>query len=297
MKRAELPVVVLLSPGVKMRVGPHRLYNRITRELCDLGFTVFKFDFAGLGDSEGELDRELLAQVYNDTENGAFVADSEDALDWLEKNYRQSKFIVGGLCGGAITGILLGSRDSRVQGLISLGMTTTLAMGEARTRFATQAELASLRRGYVHRLFNIKSWLRLLTFQSDYRTIARAVGQLFRRRKSAPPSESQGTPGQKADAASNANPLFPPAFFAMTSKKKPILLIFSGADRLYWDFDEKFAQPFSSQLSDVRDLYELHIVENANHVFSLREWEQKMLELTCNWLETNFGSLNRSSGK
>lgn len=283
------PVIVLLSPGVKMRVGPHRLYNRMTAELNELGFTVFKFDFFGLGDSEGELDREMLAQVYNDTETGMFVDDSADALNWLQENRGAERFLLGGLCGGAITGILLASDDTRVEGLISLGMTVTLAMGPDRTKFASQGELASLRKGYIRRLFRPKSWLRLLTFQSDYRTMLKSVGQLFKKKKTPPATvATTAPPPPDENSLSNANPRFPPAFFAMTRQDRKILLIFSGSDRLFWDFDEKFAQPYAAQLAEVESAYELHIVKDANHVFSFREWEQEMLGLTRNWLLKNF---------
>ena len=53
--RADLPVIVLLSPGVKMRVGPGRLYVPLTQTLVEMGYRVFRFDFFGLGDSSGEV--------------------------------------------------------------------------------------------------------------------------------------------------------------------------------------------------------------------------------------------------
>ena len=283
------PLVVLLSPGVKMRVGPHRLYNRMTDTLNSLGYRVFKFDFWGLGDSEGELDRELLAEVYNDTESGAFVNDGVDALNWLQAKLGVDSFIVGGLCGGAITGILLASDDDRVKGLISLGMTVTLAMGATdRVKFATQGELASLRKGYLQRLLRPKSWLRLLTFQSDFSTILKSIGQLFRKKKTAPPPPTK-VDATKQRETSNANPLFPPAFFSMARSGRKILLIFSGSDRLYWDFDEKFAQPHATELEEVKQAFDLHVVKDANHVFSFREWEHDMLRLLSDWLRENFG--------
>lgn len=278
------PIIVLLSPGVKMRVGPHRLYNRMTESFNGLGFSVFKFDFAGLGDSEGELNRKLLAEVYNDTESGSFVNDSLDALKWLEKEHGHQTFILAGLCGGAITGILTAKEDKRAVGLISLGMTVTLAMGWGdRARFASQGELASLRKGYFRRMRNPMSWLRLLTFKSDISTIMRSLGQLFFRKKRSLPTTNDGSQQQ-----SNANPLFPPAFFEVTRDEGKVLLIFSQSDRLLWDFEEKFAQPYESELAEVGDAYELHVVENANHVFSFREWEQEMLDVSCTWLQSHF---------
>ena len=294
-KKIGSPLIVLLSPGVKMRVGPHRLYNRMTARFNELGFAVFKFDFVGLGDSEGELDRDLLAEVYNDTETGAFVNDSVDALNWLESEHEYTSFILGGLCGGAITALFTAQVDDRVLGVISLGMTTTLALGsKERVRHASRRELAALRDGYLRRALNVKSWLRFLTFQSDYGTIARSFKQTIIKKKSAAPTSTD--PGEPFDT-SNANPLFPPAFFEVTQSERPLLLVFSGSDRLYWDFDEKFAQPFSEQLAKVSRSYELHVVEDANHVFSFREWEQEMMKLVTSWLDRHFAPTRDQSSR
>lgn len=283
------PMIVLLSPGVKMRVGPHRLYNRMTEAFLKQGYAVFKFDFYGLGDSEGELGKELLAEVYNDTENGAFVNDGIDALDWLQNERGIDTFILGGLCGGAISSILLAQNDPRVVGLLSLGMTVTLAMGAAeRTRFASQGELAGLRKGYFRRLLNPVSWLRLLTFQSDFRTIGKSLAQLIPKKKPKQLAAVDTATDPAKQSESNANPLFPEAFFKMATSGRKMLLIFSGADRLYWDFDEKFAQPYANELKNVADAYELHVVENANHVFSFREWEADMLQVSADWLDRHF---------
>lgn len=283
---ANRPVIVLLSSGVKMRVGPHRLYNRIADKFTDLGFIVFKFDFVGLGDSEGELDRELMGEVYNDTETGAFVNDGVDALDWLESRLGTKSFILGGLCGGAITSILLAKDDLRVQGLISLGMTVTLAMGGVdRVQFASQNELAALRRGYFARMLDPKSWLRLFTFQSDFRTIYRSINQLFQGKKNTAPNNQHS---EHEKPPSNANPLFPPAFFEMAGRGKKILLVFSESDRLFWDFDEKFAQPYAAELANLEGSYELHVIKDANHVFSFREWEEDMLRVTSEWLKAGY---------
>ncbi|MEQ8206767.1 MAG: hypothetical protein RIA65_11365, partial [Woeseia sp.] len=155
-------------------------------------------------------------------------------------------------------------------------------------RFASQGELAALRKGYVQRLFNLKSWLRLLTFQSDFRSIGKSLAQLFAKKKAAKPAPATtaSEPGKQPE--SNANPLFPEAFFKMAKSGRQMLLIFSGADRLYWEFDEKFAQPYASELKAVADSYELHVVENANHVFSFREWEADMLQISAKWLDRHF---------
>ena len=81
--RPGAPAVILLSPGVKMRVGPQRLYRRMADHLTGMGLTVLRFDFYGLGDSEGCLAEEQLRDVYNHIEVGRFVDDTVDAMNWM----------------------------------------------------------------------------------------------------------------------------------------------------------------------------------------------------------------------
>ena len=123
--------IILLSPGVKMRVGPQRLYPRMTDHFVSLGVPVLRFDFYGLGDSEGTLPEERLKDVYNHIEVGRFVDDSVDAMNWMAEQCGTRRFILSGLCGGAITGLLVGERDERVAGLLALGITPLLASRSA----------------------------------------------------------------------------------------------------------------------------------------------------------------------
>ena len=49
--------ILLLSPGIKGRVGPHRLYLKLAGPFVAAGFHVLRFDYYGLGDSEGDARR------------------------------------------------------------------------------------------------------------------------------------------------------------------------------------------------------------------------------------------------
>ncbi len=197
--------VVLLSPGIKNRVAPHRLYVKLSRHLQGLGYDVFRFDPEGLGDSEGECDFKWVADLYGAIQSGCFKEDTLAALDWLEANKGAGKFIVGGLCGGAITGMFAGRDDPRVTGLLSFGIPVVLESSDPKTeRFVSEGQKDKLRRGYLARLFQPRSWLRLLTFQSDFRLLFKS---LLRRRR----------PGAEAEAPSRGggdpfNPEFPSAF-------------------------------------------------------------------------------------
>ena len=52
---------VLLCPGIKTRVGPHRLYRKLSGAFLSRGIPVMRVDFRGIGDSEGDWPGESLA--------------------------------------------------------------------------------------------------------------------------------------------------------------------------------------------------------------------------------------------
>lgn len=285
--REDLPVIVLLSPGVKMRVGPGRLYVPLTDALVEMGYRVFRFDFYGLGDSSGELSETMLADVYNNIEVGRYVADSRSAIQWLRQNTGAKKFILGGLCGGAITALLTAEREPDVEGLLSLGMTVTLASNAATpAKYLTRQQLDSRRQGYYRRLLQPKSWLRLLTFQSEYGVIWRSMKRLIIKEKPVAAAPIAATAEQRG----NANPLFPPAFFAFLKRGGRALMLFSEKDRLQSEYEEKFAAPFAEQLQPYLPQLQQHIVAEANHVLSFTPWQKEMVAVSRGWLQTLHGA-------
>lgn len=280
-------VVLLLSPGVKMRVGPQRLYLQLTEMLLAMGLGVFRFDFHGLGDSEGTLPEEQLRDVYNHIEVGRYVDDTIDAMNWMQETHGSRRFLLSGLCGGAITGLLAGERDGRVSGLLGLGITPVLAARSADTsRYMTVGQLEASQKMYLKRLWNPRAWFRLLTFQTDNRLIkkmlAHWVHQLLGRRPDPPAAAPAGD--------DNANPLFPPAFFKMLATRRPMLLIFGGADRLHYEYQEKFVLRHRDRLAQMPALVDVHVVESANHVLSMAEWQREMLDVSRRWLRAHFAA-------
>lgn len=283
--RAEV-AVILLSPGVKMRVGPERLYRTFAERLVSLGLPVLRFDFHGLGDSEGEVTEELLKDVYNHIEVGRFVDDTIDSMEWMAQTYGTRRFILSGLCGGAITGLLTAKGDPRVAGLLALAITPVLASHAADpSTYMTAGQLADMRHTYLQKLLSPTAWLRLLMFKSDYRVIWRAVMQPFLPRPpvAAPP---ENAPAER----DNANPLFPPAFFSMTESGRPVLLVFGGSDRLRWEFEEKFLARHQARLAAGPQCYEVHTIAHANHVLSFEPWQEELLDASSTWLRRWFPS-------
>lgn len=279
------PCIVLLSPGVKMRVAPHRMYNKMADRYVRDGFPVLRFDFTGLGDAEGEIDMDMLSHVYNSIQLGRFSGDTRAALDWLERDYGFTKFIVGGLCGGAITGLLASQSDPRIVALLALGIPAILDLGEAQQgAHLTKGELEQLGRGYLGKILDPQSWLRFLSFRSDYRVIFKSLRRLFERRIRA--GAEVPTPVPRVEQpADNTNPRFAPAMFSMLENGRPMLHIFSGSDRLVWEFKEKFQDRHSERLSLYPDLVEIHVIDKANHILAHPDWFGEMLSVSSAWLK------------
>jgi pimeloyl-ACP methyl ester carboxylesterase len=282
--------ILLLSPGVKMRVAPHRMYNKLAKEMTSLGYTVLRFDFYGLGDSEGEINEPILADVYNSIQSGRFVDDTIAAMDWMEKEHSFSKFIFAGLCGGAVTGLLAAKDDKRVIGLFGLNIPAAFEPSESdKHRYMTKGELNKLRGGYWRNMLKPKSWLRLLTFQSDYSIIFKSLKQLLREKlfsgsgQAKPPAKAQNS---DVGVKGNVNPFFAPAFTNLLERMGKILLVFSAADRWLWEFEEKFESNNADALSNRGLVYEKHIIDKANHVLTQVEWQNQMLDIVRRWLKS-----------
>jgi alpha-beta hydrolase superfamily lysophospholipase len=289
--------VILLSPGVKTRVAPHRLYNKLTDTLVEQGYWVFRFDFHGLGDSEGEVDEAYLADLYGSVALGRYVDDTRDAIDWMQRHYPVRRFVVGGLCGGAITGLMACRADRRVAGLIALGLPITVeGRGIDKVTQMTDGQLARIRQGYLRKLIDPGAWARLLTLQTDVRLLRRAFGRPATKvaAKVATPVAAPAAAGPGPAAApaptSNLNPYFAPAFFEAADRGMRMLLMFSETDRLWWEFSEKFLAAHPGVLERYADRVAVSVVPEANHIFTLEPWQDEARRRLAAWLATEIGT-------
>lgn len=278
--------ILLLSPGVKGRVGPHRLYLKLAARLVPMGFHVLRFDYHGLGDSEGELAERVLADMYNSIQAGRYVGDTVAAMDWMQRNHGIRRFVGSGLCGGSISALITAESDRRIECLLGIGLPTVLEGGpENWARILTQQQVASLRESYVRKVLDPKSWLRLLSGRSNYQALWRVMRHRPARAKKTAAAAS--APPAKADIDST-NPRFATAFLAMLHSRRPMLLLFSGADRLHGQFQENFEAHQADRLLSLRDLYEVHVVPDANHVLSDPAWVAELLQVSVRWLDARY---------
>lgn len=100
---------LLFNAGVLHRVGPHRLNVKLARALAQQGVASIRFDLSGLGDSPAQEGIGGREQV---------LVDMRAAADCLHARLGIERFIVVGVCSGAVNGYWFAQADRRVIGLL-----------------------------------------------------------------------------------------------------------------------------------------------------------------------------------
>lgn len=108
---AGVPMVALLSnSGVIPRSGPHRINVLLARELAAMGIASVRFDMSGLGDSpRSESTRPVTEQ---------WIADTREVMDAAQAHFGCGRFLMVGLCSGAIIGHLVALEDPRLRAVL-----------------------------------------------------------------------------------------------------------------------------------------------------------------------------------
>jgi exosortase A-associated hydrolase 1 len=115
--------VLIVVGGPQYRVGSHRQFVLMARELAAHGYPVLRFDYRGMGDSEGDyagferVDTDLKAAV------DGFLA-AEPTID---------RVVLWGLCDGASAAAMYCDRDPRVAGVVLVNGWARTPQGQART--------------------------------------------------------------------------------------------------------------------------------------------------------------------
>ena len=67
-----------------------------------------------------------------------------------------------------------------------------------------------------------------------------------------------------------------------------MLLLFGGSDRLHFEFEEKFASRYADRLSTLSNRYHIHVIPQANHVYTFDVWQREVVDRASDWLDARF---------
>jgi exosortase A-associated hydrolase 1 len=259
--KPERPVatgVVVIVGGPQYRAGSHRQFVLLARALAAAGYPVLRFDYRGMGDSEGEL-RDFEAVSVD-------VAAAMDALCASVPTVQ--RVVLWGLCDGASAALLYchETKDPRIGGLCLLNPWVRSQASLARTQ---------VKHYYLQRLAQKEFWAKLLSGKVAWG----AVSGLARNLKAA-----FSAPGASAD--SPRQPFQTRMARMWQAFNRPMLLQLSGDDYTAKEFLEftQSSADWSGALE--RPWVQRYDLPQADHTCSSAEWRGMVEARMLTWLAT-----------
>jgi exosortase A-associated hydrolase 1/exosortase A-associated hydrolase 2 len=256
--------VLIVVGGPQYRVGSHRQFVSMSRQLAAAGVPVLRFDYRGMGDSAGSF--------------AGFQGVGDDTLSAVDTLQRMlpgiQKVILLGLCDAATAAAFYAPADERIAGLVLINPWVRTERGQARTY---------LRHYYLARLLDRGWWKKVLggdfklveSLRSMQKNLRNAVQTPVRSDQS---SLEQGAPRTEDD-------LIGRLYRALDGFCNPVLLILSGRDLTAAEFQDASNANvrFRSLLAEQR--IEFYRLPEADHTFSREVWRDEVTQRILEWVK------------
>jgi len=260
--------VVIVVGGPQYRSGSHRQFTLLARDLARNGHPSLRFDYRGMGDSEGAM------RTFESVDE-----DLRSAIDaFLAIGTGIERVVIWGLCDAASAALYYASTDSRVKGLVLLNPWVHTEAGEARAR---------IKHYYVERFLQKSFWVKLVSGDvkliSSVLEFSKAFKFIFDR--------VIKRPANKADNIQTTSDTYIDRMRAgLDGFSGHTLIILSENDIGAQEFtdllnnDKKWRNACQSPKTDIIN------VPEANHTFSSRVWRDHAARLTREWLDKSLGT-------
>ena len=252
--------VLIVVGGPQYRAGSHRQFTLLARDLAAAGIPAMRFDYRGMGDSEGDL------QNFDNVDD-----DLRAAIDrFFAEVPGLQEVVLWGLCDGASAAAMYAPQDARVAGLVLLNPWVRTAEGQAR---------ATIKHYYRDRLFDAGLWKKIGSGQFDVkgsvRSLCENVSKAF---------ASKSAPEVQANAADA--PLPERMQGALSRFGGRVLVVLSGADLTAQEFADLTSRPGSWQRLLAAPRFTRQQIDKADHTFSRRPWQDQVSDWTRDWLRS-----------
>jgi len=264
--------VLIVVGGPQYRVGSHRQFLHLARDLAAGGTPVLRFDYRGMGDSDGG------AVSFEDTQG-----DIRAAIDLLcDRVPGLTDVVIWGLCDAASAALFYAYRDPRVSGLVLANPWVRTDESIARTY---------MNHYYRSRLLTPELWKRLLTGKVEVFSRLAEFWQTFR--------AARVTTGGTGDDPTlpddrSADQALPDREVPYTERMLQgferftgrVLLIISGDDLVAAEFNDHVAASTAWQAALSRSAVQRRALAEANHTFSRQTWRNQVTDWTNEWLKS-----------
>ncbi len=265
--------LLIVVGGPQYRVGPHRQYVLMARHCAAHGIPTMRFDYQGVGDSEGS--------------NRGFehvTADIHHAIDeFLSRTPEIKTVALWGLCEGASAILLGGSDHKAISHIILANPWVRSESGIARTY---------VKHYYGQRLMDPKFWQKV--FSGKFNPITSVsklfsnIQKIFSKNSGKNSGKDSGkNSGKNSGSSPNATPLFSQRMLSgLQSFTGKIMVLKSGNDLVAHEFYDLIST-HKEWKDTLRDKKVQHVdIPFTDHTFSREEWRQEVAESTLNWLLT-----------
>jgi dienelactone hydrolase len=249
--KTEAVACLLFNAGVIHRIGPRRLNVKLARTLAASGVTTLRFDLSGVGDSPASQQNHGLREQA--------VLDIKAAMDHIERTCGIRRFVLFGICSGAVQTFWAAVADERVVGLMMFD------------GFWYRSKRSTL----------IRDWKRLRAqpWRSSVAAVFRRLGR-----------------GLKAKNIAGANQLFaaggalssPPIqdfrrhMQALVDRGASIFFLYGGSVLEYYSYSGQFQDVFGSEAFFEKTRCELH--PDIDHTVIAVETQNKLIDMVRKWV-------------
>jgi exosortase A-associated hydrolase 1 len=243
--------VVIVVGGPQYRVGSHRQFVLLARSLAAAGFPALRFDYRGMGDSDGE---------RRDFEDVGI--DIGCAVSALVRDAGVTDVVLWGLCDGASAALMYAAGDPRIAGVVALNPWARSAQIAAVTR---------VRHYYVRRIVSGAFWRKMLTG---------GVGILRGARELA--GSLRGSIGRRS--TSSGDGYLQRMHDGWVNLRRPLLLVLSGHDFTAREFEQWVAQDERRKALIRGPGVEIYRSDVADHTFSDAHSRDAVTTRTIEWI-------------
>jgi alpha/beta superfamily hydrolase len=261
------PAIIFLNTNFEYRVGPHRLYVPLARELAAQGHVVLRYDLGGIGDSEPHAGA---------AENVAYPAhaidDAREAIAFIRKLAPGRRLIVAGLCSGGWHVFCAARAGLPVDAIVSVNPPLYLRDGSSSTRLRDAAR-----------------WARALRRPLDVRVMRSIRRHLTRRwvhnQENGSYRRFLGQKGQRRIASVVGSPLFDGLardLDSISARGVTSFFVFSRGDKGF-EYFQLYASAWLHRRKARNHIRHL-VVDDAGHTFSPPEAQRRLREIVIDFV-------------
>jgi exosortase A-associated hydrolase 1 len=256
--------VLIAVGGPQYRAGSHRQFTLLSRHLASAGIASMRFDYRGMGDSEGRL------RSFENVE-----ADIRTAADHFMSQVSEiEEIVLWGLCDAASAALFYAHTDRRVTGLVLLNPWVRTDAGQAR---------AYLRHYYAQRLLQREFWGKALRGRLDVLQSLDGLWQRFSSSRTAAGLRPASTGTNERDC-SEALPVR--MLESLNRFKGRVLLVLSGNDLTAKEFIDVSSESAGWRNALASERLTRLDLPDANHTFATRGWRDQVADSTARWVRS-----------